>query len=405
MAADKSSQLPFGKRLLLGGVSLVLATAVWLPVMHLAFAESVSQYFADDGVPPKARMLADRHLHLWTDPASRNREIERMRASNAEWDFMGRSFLVWSLAEMALRDPGLKPRCLETMDRIIDETLRLEREEGLYFFLMPYARGGSWRMQPPRSQFIDGEIALMLACRRMVEEKASYKPLLAERVHLMVERMNRSPVLSAESYPDECWTFCNIIALTSMHLADLLDGTDHSAFIRRWIETAKKRLTHRETGLLVSSYTVDGQHLDGPEGSTIWMVAHCLSLFDEEYAADQYARARRELGRSVLGFGYAREWPESWPGPIDVDSGPTIPILEANAGSSGNAFIAAASFKDHQYLGRLLTSLNAGAFPVTEDGRLRYLAANQVGEAAMLYSMMLGPVWDKARWTKTEAAR
>jgi hypothetical protein len=33
-----------------------------------------------------------------------------MRASNAEWDFMGRSFLVWSLANMGLREADLSSR-------------------------------------------------------------------------------------------------------------------------------------------------------------------------------------------------------------------------------------------------------------------------------------------------------
>ena len=43
-----------------------------------------------------------------------------MRASNAEWDFMGRSFLVWSLANMSLREPQRRQTYLETIDRIID---------------------------------------------------------------------------------------------------------------------------------------------------------------------------------------------------------------------------------------------------------------------------------------------
>src|SRR5215472_12233678 len=100
-----------------------------------------------------------------------------MRASNAEWDFMGRSFLVWSLANMSLRDPASKPLYLETIDRIIAETLRLEREEGMYFFLMPYAKARRYVVQPAHSLFLDGEIALMLACRRMIEEKPEYKAL------------------------------------------------------------------------------------------------------------------------------------------------------------------------------------------------------------------------------------
>ena len=33
-----------------------------------------------------------------------------MRSSNAEWDFMGRSFLVWSLVKMGLREPQMRER-------------------------------------------------------------------------------------------------------------------------------------------------------------------------------------------------------------------------------------------------------------------------------------------------------
>src|SRR6185295_9771848 len=112
--------------------------------------------------------LAARHLQLWTEQKLREQELARMRASNAEWDFMGRSFLVWSLANIGLRDPAQKAVCLETMDRIIDETLRLENEKGIYVFLMSYAKANSYVVQPARSLFVDGEVALMLAARRIL---------------------------------------------------------------------------------------------------------------------------------------------------------------------------------------------------------------------------------------------
>jgi hypothetical protein len=189
-----------GKRFLLGGLSLLLAAAVWLPSVHLVFAPSE---------PPRARTekLAERQIALWTEPGKRSGEITRMRASNAEWDFMARSFLVWSLANLALRNPNAKDRYLEVMDAIIDETLRLDHTQGLYHFLMPYARRRDFILQPPRSQFLDGEIALMLGLRRMRAEKDAYRAPLAERVSAMVSRMRQSPVLSAESYPDECWIY------------------------------------------------------------------------------------------------------------------------------------------------------------------------------------------------------
>ena len=59
----------------------------------------------------------------------------------------------------------------------------------------------------------------------------------------MVASMQESPVLSGESYPDECWMFCNSVALAAIRMADVLDGTDHSELLRRWVEMAKRKLT------------------------------------------------------------------------------------------------------------------------------------------------------------------
>src|SRR6185369_13613193 len=134
-----------------------------------------------------------------------------------------------------------------------------------------------------------------------------------------------------------------------------------------------------------ASFGADGRALDGPEGSTLWMVAHCLQLLDEDFARDQYRRARAELGEITLGFGYAHEWPASWTGPMDVDSGPIIPFFNISAGSSGMALIAAGAFDDARFLQSLAATLDFAAFPSRQQGRLRYCASNQVGDAALLY--------------------
>jgi len=373
---------------LLGLCALLVASAIWLPIVHLLFARSAER---------RADQLAARGTALWVDASLREREVAKMRGSNAEWDFMGRSFLVWALANRALREPAAAPRALAAIDVIIDETLRLERERGMYFFLMPYARAGRFVVAPEASQFLDGEIALMLAMRRVVAEKPEYRAPLAARVERMAARMKQSPVLSAESYPDECWTFCNTVALAAMRLEDRLDGTDHAQLLADWVKTAKRRLVDPKTGILVSSYTVDGHHLDGPEGSSIWMAAHALQIVDAEFAADQYARARRELRHSALGFGWAGEWPASWRGPRDVDSGPVIPLLDVSAGSSGLALVGAASFGDRAYLDELRATLELAAFPIERDGGLTYAAGNQVGDAVLLYALEMGPMWRRVR--------
>ncbi len=388
--------MPRRKRILAGLTALLVAGLIWLPCLHLLFRHGASDFRSDAGLSPQARQLGARQLQLWTEPASRDVELKKMRASNAEWDFMGRSFLVWSLANMGLRDPAAKATYLPIMDQIIEETMRLEASEGMYFFLMPYAKAGKYVAQPAHSLFLDGEIALMLAARRSLEEKPAYKPLLTARVNAITERLRKSPHLALESYPDECWMFDHVVALDAVRLADALDGTDHSDLIRDWVGMARKKLVHPESGLLLSSFTTDLQPLDGPEGSTLWMVAHGLQLLDPEFARDQYTRARASIGEVTLGFGYAHEWPETWTGHADIDSGPIIPIFNISAGSSGMAFIGASAFGDDAFLSSLNATLDFAAFPTRESGRLKYCASNQVGDAALLYAATLGPLWQKA---------
>ena len=378
-------------------VSFALAMLIWLPCMHLLFQPDVDDYLSRDGVSLEAARLAARHTRVWANPAAGHQEIEAMRGSNAEWDFMGRTFFVLAMANMALREPAERSTYLARMDSIIEATIRVEREQGLYFFLMDYARDRPFVECPPRSLFIDGAIALMLGVRRIVAEKEGYRTLLRERVRVIVDRMQRGPVKCAESYPDECWMFCNTVALAAVKIADVLDGTDHTTFFDAWLEAAKRKLVDRRTGLLISSFGLDGSRRDGPEGSSIWIAAHCLELIDEAFARDQYARAKKELGRSLLGFGYAREWPESSKGPADIDSGPIVPVLEASPGSSGLALVGAATFGDRDYFAQLCASLNFAALPIEEDGALRHAMSNQVGDAVMLYAMVLGPVWHEVK--------
>ena len=346
--------------------------------------------------------MAVAQLRFWQDPALKSKELEAMRRSNSEWDFMGRTFLALALAEMCERTPALRAEYLPVIDTIIDETLALEKEHGMHFFLMPYSKGRAYTEQPERSLFIDGEIALMLATRRVVEEKSSYKELLTARVKLIEERLGRNPLMAVESYPNECWLFDHAVALAALKVGDFLDRTDHSALCGKWVRVAKGKLAEPKTGILVSSYTTCAEWLDGPEGSSIWGAAHFLKFVDADLARDQYARARKEIGRTLLGFGWSREWPSSWRNQWDVDSGVVVPIVDASAGASGTALMAAASFGDEEFLRALKTSLNFAAFPVRNHGALRYSASNAVGDAAMLYAETLGAIYAKMNAAKSK---
>lgn len=385
----------FQCRVCRGLFALVLAGIIWLPNVCLFFDQPETNYIALEKNAPKAMQIANRYINFWTDPQLREVELEKMRSRNAEWDFMGRCFFVWSLANMALREPELEARVLPVMDFIIDETIKLEEKHGMNFFLMPYARLQPFIEQPPRSIFIDGEIALMMALRRLVAEKEEYRQLLLQRIAQMYAQMNRGGALCGESYPDECWLFCNSIALAAMKVSDYLDGTDHSEFFRKWVQTARQKLIDSKSGILVSSFDLSGKTVaDGPEGSTIWLVTHCLQIIDPEFAKEQYWKARVQLKAQMAGFGYAYEWPGGT-GHDDVDSGPIIPILNLSAGSTGLAFLGAASFEDREFLTLLYRSLEMGAFPTKTPDGIRYCASNAVGDAVLLYSITQGPAWHK----------
>jgi hypothetical protein len=359
------------------GMCLAIATALWLPTLHLWFG------------PRDPAPLVTRQLELWRSPP----DFADLRRTNPEWDLMARMFDVLAFANLALDEPARRAEYLAAIDRIIDDTVRAEREHGMQYFLLPYWRRSAFVDREGRSLFVDGELAMMLAARQLVERDPSRLALLDERVVRVTGQIERSPLLVGESYPDEVWLFCNAVALAAVRLRDAAAGKpgEHDALMQRWVASARTYLVDDRTGLLVSKATLAGVAQDGPEGSTIWLVADMLLLVDRDFATDQYQRARRELRGELWGFSWAREWPASWPGREDIDSGPTIPIVGANAGSSGLALIAARAFHDDDFTRGLLTSLDLAGFPIGGH----YAAGNQLADSVILYAVASGPLWER----------
>ena len=362
----------------------------WPRVLRTLTEPDVEPVLARTSLHPLAAGLAKHQLGVWNTKGSG----VQTREANPEWDFMGRTFLAWSAANLALREPAKKAEHLAAMDQLIARTLQLEAQHGFRYFLMGYGQGEGYVAQPARSLFVDGEVALMLALRRLVEDRPSDKALLQARLAVMEARLRQSPLLAAESYPDECWTFDHANAMAAFRIADVLDGTDHSALIAQWLQLARARLVDPATGLLVSSYSLDGTVKDGPEGSTIWLTAHALDLIDPVFAADQYARARKYLDHSIAGFWLAREWPPGSDARPDIDSGVQVPIVEASPSSSAFALMAAANFGDREALSGLMASLTFAAFPVHDATGAHFAASNAVGDSVILYALTLGPAWD-----------
>jgi hypothetical protein len=342
--------------------------------------------------------------------------VEReLRTGNPEWSLLFRLFRVLAFANVQLRDSAYWGPA--EMDALIDGTLWREREYGQAYFLLRHVDLSEYRVQPGTSAFVDGEIALMIAVRQVAHKRLrrgqrswsdqqsirEARPDLTEelrrRLAMLQQRMEQSPVLCAESYPDECWTFCTVVVLSAMQLLDELDGNQaHTDLIQRWLRIAKRQLIDRETGMLISSFTQRGARGDGPEGSSIWFVAHALALLDPSFARAQYAAAKQALAGSVFGLGYAREWPRGQRALVDIDVGMLVPGLGAAAASTGFALLAAGTFDDIRYQRDLLASLDVFALPTIHDsdlfqGSVSYRAAGPMGNAVLLYALTQGGLW------------
>lgn len=371
------------RELLIAGGCLGAATLAWGGLAAPALGAGLDR-------PGWHEALAE--ARIWPWEGGPRDELRRIHKANPEYDFMSRTFLVLALGDLALEQPDRwRSRALAAIDAVLDDTMDTVTRRGPGAFSMSYWSAG--RTLTGRSLFIDGEILLMLSVRRLIEESAGRRRIAEALAAKVVATMNSTTLLCGESYPNECWTFCNSLALAALRAHDHLGASDHSSLRRQWVQIAKERLIHPETGLLISSFTTDGTPKDGPEGSTMWLTTHALRLVDPDLARAQYALARQHLGRIAGGFGWAREWPVGHEGRPDVDSGPIVPGLDASASSSGLAILAARSFQDRAFSRALLASLTLAASPVTEEGRLRFSASNAVGDSVILAGLTVGPLW------------
>jgi hypothetical protein len=377
-------------------LALVLAACLWLPILQLFFRPA-ARADAPGGTSRLAAALVEHQAALWLDGA---RPTSNLMAANPEWALMHRMFDVLAFANVALAEPARAPRMLRAIDTIVDGALAIEAARGQAHYLLPYVRDGHFRDPSGRSLFVDGELALMLAARAQVAPDPRHRAELDLRVARVIAQLEGAPALLAESYPDEGWTFCNVVALVAIRLHDGLGGVDHRALVARWIASARVHLIEPTTGLLASSFDFHGRPQEGPEGSTIWLVASFLKALDPAFAADQYARAHRQLERHLLGFAWATEWPAALPHHDDIDSGPSVPLVDANAGSSGLALVAAGAFGDTAFLHGLVASLELAAFPVdATDGR-HYAAGNDLADAVAAYALVQGPLFARAGVTR-----
>ena len=201
---------------------------LWLsPVL---FVPDVEPFFSP-AMPQDVRGQLNHLYYIMENPARRRAALEELRRQNPEWDCIAQTFFAYALANVALKYPAERKRALACMDVLIEETVKVPWRE----FLLSYGRDREFVHKPESSLMVDGELSLLIGLRRLVRDEPGYRHRDEHErlVQLCVEAMEASPVLCAESYPDECWLFCNGLALASIKVFDVVEGTDHSDLFHR----------------------------------------------------------------------------------------------------------------------------------------------------------------------------
>jgi hypothetical protein len=333
---------------------------------------------------PVIRGLLETQRRLWSPGGDRS-ALEQLRQLNPEWDLMARTLGALSMLKAMHTAPDLIDTLRGPVEHVVAETLSLRRTESSHHFLLSYGYG--FRNPEGTSLFTDGELLAVLGAWERVfgdGRFASDQAFLAERV---VKNMNASPIGHGESYGNECWGFCNAFAAAALATDEMTSSRSHADTLSTYLAN---RPIESESGMMQSEYTTTGSPLDGPEGSSLFLIATLLERVAPGLGAKQYALARKSLLRSLLGFGYSREWAPGVQGVMDVDSGPVIPLFEASPSASGLAIVASAAFDDHASLDDLMSALWATGFPTWTDGAWSFTSSNLVGDTTFLFGLLRG---------------
>jgi hypothetical protein len=222
----------------------------------------------------------------------------------------------------------------------------------------------------------------------------TYESLLRDQVETLSAEIDNSPYGLLDDYPGQCYPIDILPAIAAIQRADVVLGTDHSAFVQRAVRGFEETRLDPATGL--SAYIADSRTGQGSGSARgvgisfmlIWApelwpqtASHWYALYEEQFWKDSGL---------IVGF---REYPKGYPSFsfLDVDAGPVI----ADYGTAASAFgIGAARANGHfeQAYGLSAEAL-AISWPMPNGTLLlpRMLSnlsdAPYVGETALLFSL------------------
>ncbi|MDB6065493.1 MAG: hypothetical protein JWR26_1701 [Pedosphaera sp.] len=304
---------------------------------------------------------------------------------NGEWLFGSYMMAGMGFGQTALEHPKWKARHIELMAVCIEKLLSREARS---FDLKSWKRDpiDSLETTDQHGSYL-GYLNLLLSFHRLLDPASKYSKLNDQITAALVERIEKSPGLLLQSYPDQVYPVDNCAVIGSIGLYDRATGKSHGDLIERWIAKCRENYIHPQTGLFYQAVDYStGSALDNPRGSGTCFGIYFLSFADRAFAKSLFDSVKVQLADTLFGFGVVREYPKSIrSGGASVDSGPIV----FGYGMSPTAFSIGCSrlFGDAKFYGQLYGTAYLVGAPLDRKDRKNFIMGGSIGDA-ILFAML-----------------
>ena len=381
------------------GLRIVAALVIFLAPVFLVVGDLRDPALGAAEIPKAAwrlhRALTPR-LERWANArlkSGRARELTTDNISGTEWPLFGAVFYLWateSLQDAWTSKPSLAPVAPKDYAAgAISAAARLVIDPAQAHWVRLH--WGSNYLSTENVFYRMLVISALTSHARLTGDR-QHLPQLREQVETLSAELDRSPYGLLDDYPHECYPGDVLTAIAMVRRADVVLGTDHSAFVQRALRGFQDgRLS--PNGLV--PYSADartGRPLVPSRGCGNSYVSLCAPEIWPEPARLWYdGYARHFWQETWLGAGF-REFPKELAGMnwyMDVDAGPVL----AGYGFAACAFgVGAARVNGHfEHAFPLAAEMLTAAWPLPGAHLLlpRLLSnaadAPYLGEAAVVF--------------------
>ena len=372
-----------------GCAALLGLTVLWLMLLPLeSFAQQVPVADANTTILREACRSQFRYLKL----ALHAMDLQRppvvtdgvtSNIAEAEWPFMAVAYYGYACANLALCDETLRADAVTEMRWALDAL----QTPGLSGFMTPHFGEPFGKGPLTPAVFVHGHFLSLAVRYREVTGDGRYDEIMGRVAAALGDGFARSDhgLLLSYKAPVMWWLTDNFTAFSALARYDRIFKTRYSASGDKLVASIKRYYLDPKTGMYATYVDAPSRTVrQGPRGISMMYGLHFLKDFAPEFAAAQYALAKRYLVAPVfLGCCAVREFPLGQQGPADIDSGPLI--MGFGPSASGFGIAAAAVMGDITTTRQLLLALSLLGLEVADGDKLSYRDVPEVGQVVILF--------------------